>query len=93
MASAYKKDGDKWVHVTEEVGKVTREGKIEGTNYQFKGREVIGGIAITTNEDLIQDGENLVNPVTKTVFKPTRKGTGFWNNTKQIFVKTWGGKK
>jgi hypothetical protein len=68
------------------VGKVTPEGKVEGTDYAFK-RSIRGGVAITQNNVTVKQGKDLVNPATHERFKPTRKGTGFWSALTHTLIK------
>lgn len=73
------------------VGRVTADGHIEGTVYQFTDRQVRGGIAITTNANLrIVDEDTLENPATGAIFEKTKKGTGFFDIVNKKFVKMWG---
>lgn len=74
------------------VGKIDADGHIGGTDYTFS-RGIKGGVAITTNSTLVEDGDGLINPATGQKFEPTKKKTGYWDPLGKVFIKTWGGKK
>jgi hypothetical protein len=71
------------------VGKVLEDGSIENTPYKFKHNEIRGGVAITTNSELVRQGGLLVNPATGEKFIPTKSGKGFFSKATMSFVKPY----
>lgn len=77
-----------WKDAHTPVGKVTPDGKIEGTDYKFKRRGIRGGgVAYTTHSELARttDGK-VVNPATGEEFVPTRSGKGLFSRVSRVFV-------
>ena len=73
----------------EKVGQVLPDGSIEGTPYKFR-RGISGGVAITTHQRVAKRSEEeLYNPATGDSFKKTKKGTGFFNKKKKIFLRAY----
>lgn len=73
----------------EPVGLVDYEGHIEGTDLQFTKRKVVGGIAYQDHTKFLVEGDNLVDPLTDEVYKPTRSGKGFYNSRRGWFIKPY----
>ena len=64
----------KWKRAAVKVGRVRPDGKIEHTPYRFRKRTVKGGIAYTSNSELVDlPNGNKQNPATGEVFVPTKK--------------------
>lgn len=82
-------DGEFVDHPGQEVGNVLPDGTIENTDYKFKKRKVVGGVAVTDNSRLVRDLDTLINPATGERFKRTKKGTGFFSWLSQTFVKPY----
>lgn len=73
------------------VGRVSRDGHIENTDYKFT-RPVVGGVAIGEgyHKKLREvDEHTLEEPLTGDKFERTRKGTGWWSPITKRFFKDY----
>jgi hypothetical protein len=71
------------------VGLVDHDGNIVGTDYSFRNRHVVGGVAISKHTQYIKQGQVLVDPLTGEEFKETKKGGSFFNKLSGLLVKPY----